>query len=104
MPAQLMGEVPPLRRFFDSWFSGPAERRKATVAREEEDHMPILLRDAEETMSVVTAAIRWSVRGKWKPTDACYCMLLAEIAFLQLLTLCSNHMRFLQQCYITPLW
>lgn len=73
MPAQLMGEVPPLRRFFDSWFSGPAERRKVTVAREEEDHMPILLRDAEEKW------VRWrvglghrplSVQGKWKPPDA----------------------------------
>lgn len=48
MPEQLKGEVPPLRHFFDSWFSGAAERRKVAVAQEEEDHMLILLRDAKE--------------------------------------------------------
>lgn len=52
MAAQLKGEVPPLHHFFDSWFSDPAERRKVTVAREGENHMPILLRDAEEKREI----------------------------------------------------
>lgn len=106
VPAPLMGEVPPLRRFFDSWFSGPAERRKVTVAREEEDHTPILLGDEEETMSAVTGSIIGTrkMEANRCSTNACYCMLAVEIAFLQLFTLCSNHMWFLQQRYITPLW